>query len=136
MTQITLVCEVQFGRRARSRHIESDPAMAKAIGRTPRITRLMALAIRFEDLVREGKVTDYATLADLGHVSRARITQIMNLRLLAPDIQEEILFLPRTLCGRDAIHLRQLQRVALTPDWRRQRRLWRELVAAIRPAAT
>jgi hypothetical protein len=37
-----------------------------------------------------------ADLARLGHVSRARITQIMNLRLLAPDLQEDLLFMPRT----------------------------------------
>jgi hypothetical protein len=87
----------------------------------------MALAIRFDDLVRSGAVRDYAELADLGHVSRARITQVMNLMLLAPDIQEQILFLPRTRNGRDPIRLAQLQPIALTPDWKRQRRLWKEL---------
>jgi alkylated DNA nucleotide flippase Atl1 len=46
----------------------------------------MALAIHFEDLIRQGVVTDYADLARLGHVTRARVTQIMNLRL-----QEELL---------------------------------------------
>jgi len=52
----------------------------------------MALAIRFDDLIRRGEVRDYADLARLGHVSRARITQIMNLLNLAPDIQERLLF--------------------------------------------
>src|SRR3712207_3152134 len=33
-------------------------------------------------------------VARLGHVTRARVTQIMNLLNLAPDIQEAILFLP------------------------------------------
>ena len=60
----------------------------------------MARALRFERLVRTGEVRDYADLARLGHVSHARITQIMNLLTLAPDIQEDILFLPRTLQGR------------------------------------
>jgi hypothetical protein len=69
----------------------------------------MALAIRFEQLIRAGEIADYAELAHLGHVTRARITQIMNLRLLAPDLQEELLFLPRIEGGREAIHLRQLQ---------------------------
>jgi hypothetical protein len=104
-------------------------------GRIPRVTRLMALAIRFDGLVRSGAVADYAELAELGHVSRARISQIMNLELLAPDIQEQILFLPRSRNGRDAIQLAQLQPIALTPDWGRQRRLWKELqrmVAATR----
>jgi hypothetical protein len=48
----------------------------------------MALAIKFQDMVDRGEVHDYADLARLGFVSRARITQIMNLLNLAPDIQE------------------------------------------------
>jgi hypothetical protein len=52
------------------------------------------LAVRFEGLLREGTVRDYAELARLGGVSRARITQIMSLRNLAPVIQERILELP------------------------------------------
>lgn len=65
-------------------------------------------------------------LAALGHVSCARVSQIMNLLLLAPDIQEEILHLPRTLHGRDPIHLRELQPIAAALDWRKQRRMWVE----------
>lgn len=57
----------------------------------PRITRLMALAIRFQDMVDCGEVQDYADLARLGYVTRARVTQIMNLLLLAPKIQESLL---------------------------------------------
>src|SRR5712664_4225355 len=98
-------------------------------GRVPRVARLMALAIKLDGLVRRGVVHDYATLARLGHVSRARITQIMNLLLLAPDIQEQLLFLPDSLRGRDPIHLRRLQRIALLPDWNEQRPRWRRLLA-------
>ena len=64
--------------------------------------------------------------ARLGHVTRARMTQIMNLRLLAPDIQEQLLFLPQIEAGRDKIHVRMLQPIAQVPDWRKQRRLWAE----------
>jgi hypothetical protein len=88
----------------------------------------MALSIRFEDLIRTGQVADYADLARLGHVSRARITQIMNLLLLAPDIQEQVLFLPRVLHGRDPIHLREIQPIALEWDWGKQRRRWASLL--------
>lgn len=59
----------------------------------PRIARLMALAIHFDGLIRQGIVRDYADLARLGGVSRARITQIMNLLNLPPWKQEELLFL-------------------------------------------
>src|ERR1035437_3766489 len=60
----------------------------------PRIARLMALTIRFEGLVRAGTIRDYADLARRGHVTRARVSQIMKLLDLAPDIQEEIMFFP------------------------------------------
>ena len=59
----------------------------------PRISRLMALAIHFDGLIREGTVKNYADLARLGGVSRARITQIMNLLNLPAQKQEELLFL-------------------------------------------
>jgi hypothetical protein len=64
---------------------------AESRPRIPRITRLMALAIKFQDMVDRGEVRDYADLARLGYVTRARVTQIMNLLNLAPDIQQSLL---------------------------------------------
>ena len=98
-------------------------------GNIPRVSRLMALAIRFDGLVRGGEVRDYADLARLGYVTRARITQIMNLLNLAPDIQEGILFLPRTVKGRDLIRERDLRPIAAVPHWHRQRKMWAKLVS-------
>jgi hypothetical protein len=85
----------------------------------------MALAIRMDGLVRGGEVADYADLARLGHVSRARVTQIMNLLQLAPDIQEALLFLPRTERGRDPIRETHIRPIAAELEWRKQRRLWK-----------
>jgi hypothetical protein len=87
----------------------------------------MALALRFEQLLCEGKIRNYAELARLGHVSRARVSQIMRLLSLAPKIQEALLFLPRTTSGRDPIHLRQLLSVAAVLEWRQQLVLWKAL---------
>jgi len=95
--------------------------------RVPRIARLMALALRFEQLVRTGAVRDCAQLARLGQVSRARLTQVMNLLHLAPDIQENILFLPRVARGRDPICLEHLQALTALLDWQSQRRCWNEM---------
>jgi hypothetical protein len=95
--------------------------------RIPRVSRLMALAIRLDRLVRTGQVASQAELARLGHVSRARITQIMNLVLLAPDIQETLLFLGEEGAGPDSLRLSQLQPIAAVPNWRQQRRLWARL---------
>lgn len=84
----------------------------------------MALAIRLDQLIRDGHVTDQAELARLSHVSRARLTQIMNLLQLAPDIQEAVLHLPMTVYGRDAITERDLRPIAGMVSWKRQRTLW------------
>jgi hypothetical protein len=66
----------------------------------------------------------------LGQVTRARVSQIVNLLYLAPDLQEALLFLPHTHRGRDAILLADLMPIAATLDWRKQRRLWRQLLPA------
>src|SRR5258708_7553880 len=71
-------------------------------GRVPRISRIMALAIKLEQVVRERKAPTYASLAEAGHLSRARLSQIMTLANLAPSIQETVLLLPRRLSGSDA----------------------------------
>jgi hypothetical protein len=89
----------------------------------PRIARLMALAIRFEGLLREKKIRDYAELARRGRVTRARMTQIMKLLDLAPDIQEQILFLPPI----KGLNDRNLRPIVRRIDWDQQRRMFHEL---------
>ena len=114
----------QRPRRDANTTSSSRQAASVAAGRVPRIARLMALALRFEELVRSGAVRDYGELARLGQVSRARITQVMNLLHLAPDLQEEILYLAPVLKGRDPIHLEDLQALTALVDWQEQRRRW------------
>ena len=79
-------------RRVRAEGPSPEPLQTQALHPVPRITRLMALAIKFQEMVDRGEVRDYADLARLGHVSRVRMSQIMNLFHLAPTIQENILF--------------------------------------------
>lgn len=116
---ITIETTIHFKRRGKTKRIQAGEK-PKVPGRIPRVARLMALAIRFQTLLDEGAVHDYAELARLAHVSRARITQIMNLLLLAPDIQEALLFLPAVERGRDLLKLADLQKVALEVRWGRQ----------------
>lgn len=106
---------------------EKPASAATPLGNVARVTRLMALAIRFDQLIRDGEVRDLADIARLGHVTRARVTQIMNLLHLAPDIQEAILFLPRVEQGRDPVTERDLRPVAALADWRKQRKAWAEI---------
>jgi hypothetical protein len=132
-TSLTFQCKVHFTKAWRGRKqmaVGEAPAPAPVpLGRVPRIARLMALAIRFEGLLLQGEVSDYADLARLGQVTRARVTQIMNFLNLAPDIQEELLFLPPIEAGRDAIKEWQIRPIAAEPEWRKQRRAWQKLVS-------
>lgn len=109
-------------RRNRTRQAATSPR--EVIGKLPRVARLMALAIRFEGMLREGVAADYADLARLGLVTRARMTQIMNLLNLAPDIQEEILFLGERTHGRETIAERNLRPLTRIVSWGRQRKQW------------
>jgi hypothetical protein len=97
------------------------PAASSSI---PRIARLMALAIRFDGLLRSEEFRDYAELARLGRVTRARMTQIMKLLDLAPDIQERILF----LSNRKGLTERTLRPVVSRIDWNEQRRMFQKIV--------
>jgi hypothetical protein len=125
--QIAYAVEFRVGKCGRneneiasSRSRPDDGAPGNVI---PRIARLMALAIRFESLVRDERVRDYAELARLGRVTRARMTQIMKLLDLAPDIQERVLFLPPIR----GLNERNLRPVASRIDWNEQRRLFQKL---------
>jgi hypothetical protein len=127
---LTIEVPVDFqplGRCGRRGVVPGEDKPSLPPGRVPRVARLMALALRLEELVRTGQVGNYTELASLGHVTRARICQILNLLHLAPDIQEALLFLPPTLRGRDALILADVQPIAAAFDWRKQRRLWRQL---------
>jgi hypothetical protein len=131
----TIECALPTGRR-QSRRPARPTRVAVGPGRVPRVSRLLALALRLDRLVCTGEIADYATLARLGHVSRARVSQILSLLLLAPDIQETLLFLPPRERGRDPFRLRQLHRLTALPDWQQQRCLWQELISKLPQAGT
>jgi hypothetical protein len=124
---ITIERKVHFGHGRRSRkELRVGEAKATTTGRVPRVSRIMALAIKFDGLIRDGVVKDQAKLARLGHVSRARLTQIMDLLLLAPDIQEAVLFLPNVTRRHQTIIENQLRSIAAVPSWGKQRQMWRQ----------
>jgi hypothetical protein len=107
---ITVKKQVFFTRSERGRRrIEDEPPASQTVppGRVPHVSRVMALAIQFEGLLRSGTVSDTIELARLAKVTQPRITQVMNLLHLAPNIQEELLFLPLVTQGRDPINEKQ-----------------------------
>jgi len=128
---LTVTRKVHFSTRNKGRReIKPGPEPVPddgPAGRVPRVSRLMALAIRFDGLIRSGAVTDQADLARVGHVSRARVTQIMNLLHLAPAIQEQVLFLPRVTAGHDPITERHVRAIAAEVAWARQVELWSQI---------
>ena len=99
------------------------------LGRTPHVSRLVALAIKFQSLVSSGSVRNYRELAEVGHVSRPRLSQIMKLAQLAPEIQEKLLFLPPTFEGPDRVFERHLRFLASVIDWEKQKELFRSFEA-------
>ena len=125
---LTVTKEIHFQRaRGRRKVMKLGKKPVIQYGSVPRISRLMALAIRMQELVDAGEVTDYAELARLTHVSRARITQIMNLTHLAPDIQEELLFMARTVAVRAKASERMLRPLMQIICWKKQRKMWIDL---------
>ncbi len=93
-------------------------------GRTPRISKLVALASRMQSMIDSGQVETFQQLSEIGRISQPRMTQIMSLLNLAPDIQEELLYLPEVMLGRATIHERLLRPLTRETNWRVQRRMW------------
>ena len=112
-------------REGKRKVLRDGPALAVVpAGRVPRVARLLALAHRFQRMIDHGEVASMAEIAKLGRVSRARVTQIMDLLLLAPDIQEEIL-VAEVEPGRDWVTERSLRHLVATGSWSAQREAWR-----------
>jgi hypothetical protein len=101
----------------------------QALGRVPRVSRLMALALKFQGLLSRGTIRSHADLAQLGHVSRTRVCQILMLTNLAPAIQEALLFLPKTLRGPDRFTEKRLRAIASLVDWDAQIQRFRCILA-------
>jgi hypothetical protein len=102
----------------------TEPIASRRIGRLPRITQVLALAIHLEDMIRRGEAKDYSDLSRLSCLCRERISQIVRLNYLAPDIQVELLYLPPTNSGRYPISETALRKIANLLSWVDQRREW------------
>ena len=86
----------------------------------------MALAIRFDEMLRTGEASDTIELARHGHVTQPRMSQIMALNQLAPDIQESLLNLPAAK-GKPEIHEKRLRPIAKMLTWKEQRAAWKQI---------
>jgi hypothetical protein len=136
MSQNEIHYTLAFPSRERSTPPKGALSGKPLSGHLPRITRLMALAIKFEGLLGEVEGLSYADLARLGGVSRSRIRHILNLLYLAPDLQERLLFLGPRPTGPDRIYEADLRRVSQLYEWQEQRRVFEAILAAARKPAT
>lgn len=107
-------------RGPRGKKVVAEPASSAVSGRVPRVTKLMASAIKFDQMLRDGTVKDQAETARLGFVTRARVTQIMNLLNLAPNIQESLPTLDHVEAGKDELTERHIRRIVERLHWRNQ----------------
>ena len=116
--------KVDFNNSDGKRKARKQTASPKATSpKIPRVTKLLALAHHLQDLLDQGIVKDYADIARLSGLSRARVTQVMNLTLLAPEIQEKILKFTDT----SPVRLKEplVRRTIQFPLWTDQVRLWK-----------
>ncbi len=126
MNNINSLLEVRFHLRQKPCPVNeaSRASTGPSSGRLPRITQVLALAIHLEEMIRRGEAKDYADLARLSCLCRERISQIVRLNYLAPDIQIELLYLPPTPTGRYPISETAVRKIANRLSWADQRREW------------
>ena len=120
MSGATIVVRANFGRKPAGRGEKKDSTGRRSPGG---VDNVLALAHQIDRKIRVGELRDYAHAAEVLGVTRARVSQISGLTLLAPAIQEAILSLPDT--QRDRITERQLREIVTEPLWDKQMRLWR-----------
>lgn len=90
------------------------------VRRPARVAVMLALAHKIEDAIERGVVRDRAEVARRLGLTRARLTQLMDLTLLAPDIQEQILFL-ESVDGIEPMSERELRLATRRAEWTWQR---------------
>jgi len=114
--------------RGRDRHgwgfSEEAPAPSPDPVRRPaRVAQMLALAHRLQAEIDRGDFRDRADLARQLGFTRARISQLLDLLMLAPDLQERILNLEAG-DGVEPLSERSLRGVVKLEGWSEQRRVW------------
>ena len=114
-------------RRVQPTKTDAASTPSKPVGRVPRVARLMALGIKLDGLIRSGEVASQRELAAVARVTPARLTQILNLLHLTPQIQETLLLMPPITRGHDPITERELRHIAAVSCWKTQQVLWSQV---------
>jgi hypothetical protein len=112
------------------------PVPPRPRGRMPRVARMLVQAYLFQRMLENGQARDLADLARKFSLTRARVTQILNHTLLAPDIQTEILAMPPVEPGHEPIREPEMRTVLREVLWTEQRKRWRLLLRTAVPSRT
>ncbi len=69
MTTVKHKVHFKSGTRSKKVMAKGTKPIVPPVERVPRIARLMALAVKFDQMIQSGQVKDQSELARLGHVS-------------------------------------------------------------------
>jgi hypothetical protein len=127
MSRALLEIKFQLYAKPKRSSEQLNSSARASIGRLPQVTRILALAVHFEEMIRKGDAQDYADIGRLCCLCRERVSQVTRLNYLAPDIQVELLYLPPTLTGRYPISESAVRKIANLLSWADQRAAWTEL---------
>ena len=119
--------------RGHGKRFVSEPPPGP-VRRPARVAVMLALAHKLQEAIAQGKVRDQADVARRLGFTRARITHLLDLLLLAPDLQEQVLFL-EAVDGVQPMSERVLRAVAHLASWAEQRKRWSEILETMSPPA-
>jgi hypothetical protein len=119
-----------FWRRSRSVAFTPTPPTDKPepVRRPAKVARQLALAHHLQAAIERGLVADQAALARKLGLTRARVTQLFDLLMLAADLQEQVLAL-EAVDGAEPMAELTLRAVAHAGTWAEQRAAWAALGA-------
>jgi len=132
-SDVSKIVEVRCSLKRRQRSQTADPTALPIVdalelrAKLPRITHTVARALMFEHAIANGEAADFADLARLTATTRERVSQVMKMMRLAPDIQDEILRLPPVRRPQRAITVPEVTAITDQIVWDDQRSSWLKL---------
>ena len=104
---------------------EPEPSAAPE-HRPARIARLLAEAHHIQQAIQHNKYTNQAEAARRLGLTRSRVTQLLSLTFLAPDIQDDLLQL-KAVNQKEPVTEREVRDLCRHVFWAKQRALWQDL---------
>ncbi len=123
----TTLHRARRGRATAFQIVAPSPPEPKTVRTPARVALLLALAATIDLAIDNSRLASQREAARCLGLSPARITQLLAMLQLAPDLQEQILLL-EAVDGLEPITERQLRPLTRVLDWSEQRAMWRQLV--------